>query len=77
MIHAAGSGVGLAAIQLAKCAQAEVFVTAGSQAKLDVAQLHGASKGFNYKVGSFVEGVLAATQGPQKSFKLIHVRSLS
>jgi len=63
LIHAAGSGVGLAAVQLAKMAQAEVYVTAGSKAKLDAAISYGATKGFNYKEGPFSEGVLAATQG--------------
>lgn len=35
LVHAGGSGVGLAATQLAKHAGARVIVTAGSQAKID------------------------------------------
>jgi len=35
LVHAGGSGVGLAATQLAKAAGARVFVTAGSEEKID------------------------------------------
>jgi NADPH:quinone reductase-like Zn-dependent oxidoreductase len=42
MIHAAGSGVSVAAIQLAKHAGATVLATAGSEAKLERARVLGA-----------------------------------
>jgi len=61
LIHAGGSGVGLAAIQLAKLGGAEVIVTAGSDEKIQVAKDHGASHGFNYKGGSFDTSVLEVT----------------
>lgn len=63
LIHAAGSGVGLAAVQLAKMAKADVYVTAGSQTKIDAAIQNGARAGFNYKDGAFSDAVLAATDG--------------
>ncbi len=63
MIHAGGSGVGTAAIQLAREAGATVFVTAGSAAKLERCRELGASIGVNYKQQDFVEAVMAATNG--------------
>jgi tumor protein p53-inducible protein 3 len=50
LIHAAGSGVGLAATQLASLVGAgEVLATAGSDEKLAAAQAHGAVGGWNRK----------------------------
>ena len=63
MIHAGGSGVGTAAIQLAREVGATVFVTAGSAAKLERCCELGASIGVNYKQQDFVEAVMAATNG--------------
>lgn len=63
MIHAGGSGVGTAGIQLAREAGATVFVTAGSAAKLERCRELGASIGVNYKQQDFVEEVMAATEG--------------
>ncbi|MCU0649266.1 MAG: NAD(P)H-quinone oxidoreductase [Gemmatimonadaceae bacterium] len=45
LIHAIGSGVGLAATQLARMLGAEVFGTARSAAKLDAARAHGMHEG--------------------------------
>jgi tumor protein p53-inducible protein 3 len=54
VVHAAGSGVGCAATQLASVgAGARVFATAGSQSKLDHAVSLGASAGYNYKEGAW------------------------
>jgi len=62
MIHAGGSGVGTAAIQLAKqIGQAHVITTAGSKEKLDFAQSIGADVCINYKEQNFAEEVLDMT----------------
>lgn len=62
LIHAGGSGVGTAAIQLAKqISNAKVITTAGSKEKLDFAQLLGADVCINYKEQSFDDEVLQAT----------------
>ncbi|MDO3410923.1 NAD(P)H-quinone oxidoreductase [Saccharibacillus sp. CPCC 101409] len=64
LIHAGASGVGTAAIQLAKkLSGAQVIVTAGSQDKLDFCRELGADVGIDYKKQSFDEEVLAATNG--------------
>lgn len=64
LIHAGGSGVGTAAIQLAKqLVQANVIVTAGSQDKLDFCQSLGADTLINYKEQSFDEEVIKTTNG--------------
>jgi putative PIG3 family NAD(P)H quinone oxidoreductase len=63
MIHAGGSGVGTAAIQMACEAGAVVYVTAGSAAKLDRCRQLGASLGINYKEQDFVAAVRAAIPG--------------
>lgn len=49
LIHAGAGGVGLAAIQLAKRAGAEVLTTASSDAKLVMLREFGASHTINYK----------------------------
>ena len=63
MIHAGGSGVGTAGIQLAREAGAVVYVTAGSQSKLDKCCELGAELAVNYKEQNFFEAVMAATGG--------------
>ena len=63
LIHAGGSGVGTAAIQLAKQAGATVIITAGSEEKLDACRELGAAVAINYKSDDFLDGVLAATNG--------------
>jgi tumor protein p53-inducible protein 3 len=66
LIHAAGSGIGTAAVQLVKLTVdggARSLVTAGRQDKIEFARHLGADEGFNYKDGSFVEKVLNATDG--------------
>ena len=64
LIHAGGSGVGTAAIQLAKqLAGARVMTTAGSAEKLAVCADLGADLGMNYKEQQFDEEVLEATDG--------------
>jgi putative PIG3 family NAD(P)H quinone oxidoreductase len=63
MLHAGGSGVGTAGIQMAREAGAVVYVTAGTAAKLDRCRELGALLGVNYKEQNFVEEVMAVTQG--------------
>ena len=62
LVHAGGSGVGTAAVQLVKLAGAKSYVTAGSQHKIDTAISLGASQGSNYKTGAYVSLCLYLTQ---------------
>ena len=63
LIHAGASGVGTAAIQLAKkMTKANVIVTAGSEGKLEFCKELGADKGINYKKEDFAKEVLDYTQ---------------
>ncbi len=63
LIHAGASGVGTAAIQLARAAGAQVIATAGSDAKLALCRELGASAAINYKTEPFAERVRDATGG--------------
>lgn len=65
LVHAAGSGVGTSAIQLAsrKIGDAKVIATAGSEHKLEMAKALGAHTTINYKKEDFSEKVLEATDG--------------
>eukprot|EP00794_Sanderia_malayensis_P000495 gene495-1141_t len=63
LIHAGGSGVGTAAIQMAKLVGATAFVTAGSAEKLDHAKSLGADHVQNYKDGSFQDAFSEKTGG--------------
>ncbi|XP_021356397.1 quinone oxidoreductase PIG3-like isoform X2 [Mizuhopecten yessoensis] len=63
LIHAGGSGVGTAAVQLASLVGATPIVTAGSETKISKAKELGAAEGFNYKEGDFGPSVLQATKG--------------
>ena len=63
LIHAGASGVGTAAIQLARDAGARVAVTAGSEPKLQACRDLGAEVAINYKLGPFAPKVLEATGG--------------
>ena len=48
MVHGAGGGVGLAAVELGKFLGARVIATAGSKAKLEVAKAYGADDLIDY-----------------------------
>jgi NADPH:quinone reductase-like Zn-dependent oxidoreductase len=63
MIHAGGSGVGTAGIQMAREAGATVYVTAGAEAKLAKCRELGAGLAVNYKTQDFFDEVTAATEG--------------
>lgn len=62
LIHAAGSGVGTAAIQLAHHAGATTFGTAGSAEKLSKAADLGLDVGINYQSEDFAEVIKERTQ---------------
>lgn len=61
LIHAGGSGVGTAAIQLAYHTGAKIFVTAGRDEKLTGCAALGANLGINYKTQDFVQVILDHT----------------
>jgi tumor protein p53-inducible protein 3 len=61
LIHAGASGVGTAAIQLARAAGATIIATAGSEPKLQRCRELGAHVAINYREGEFAPKVLAAT----------------
>ncbi len=63
LIHAGASGVGTAAIQMARHVGATAYFTAGSQAKIDRVLALGADRGFLYTSQDFLEEVLRATGG--------------
>lgn len=63
LIHAGASGVGLAAIQVARDLGARnVYVTAGSDTKIEACKSVGAKAGWNYKAQDWAEG-LASLHG--------------
>ena len=63
LIHAGASGVGIAAIQLAKRAGARVFATASSDAKLERLKDFGLDEGINYVDLDFVGETRRLTDG--------------
>ena len=63
LVHAAGSGVGTAAVQLARQAGAFVFGTAGSAEKLAGATDLGMNVGINYHEQDFAEVIKEVTSG--------------
>lgn len=63
LIHAGGSGVGTAAIQLVRELGGRALVTAGSPEKLATCIELGADAGWNYKEGDFAPWVERQTDG--------------
>jgi NADPH2:quinone reductase len=63
LVHGGSSGIGTAAIQLAKAFGAKVITTAGSQEKCDACRKLGADLAINYKTEDFVAATKAATGG--------------
>ena len=61
LIQGAGSGVGVAAIQIARLFNAQVIATAGSDAKLAKARELGADETINYRTQDFVAEVKKLT----------------
>lgn len=62
LIHAGGSGVGTAGIQIARHAGARVFVTAGTSEKIEKCMTLGATAGINYKQSDFVAEIEQLTE---------------
>ncbi len=63
LVNAAGSGVGVAAIQLAQLLGGRVIVSAGSDDKMNAALEMGAVGGVNYRTSDLASGVLELTDG--------------
>ena len=63
LVHGGSSGIGTAAIQLAKLAGARVITTAGTAEKCAACQKLGADVAVNYKTEDFVAATKAATGG--------------
>jgi NADPH:quinone reductase-like Zn-dependent oxidoreductase len=61
LVHGAGSGIGVAAIQIAKLFGARVIATAGSDHKLTLAKQLGADSAINYKTADFAAECRAQT----------------
>jgi NADPH2:quinone reductase len=53
LVHGGSSGIGVAAIQMAKAWGAEVYVTAGSEEKCSFCETLGATKAINYRKENF------------------------
>jgi putative PIG3 family NAD(P)H quinone oxidoreductase len=62
LVHGGGSGIGTAAIQLAKRVGARVIVTAGSDEKCARCRELGADVAVNYRTAKFVDAVKQATR---------------
>lgn len=63
LVHGGSSGIGTAAVQLARHAGAQVLVTASSGEKLDAARQLGATDGFDYTAQDWVALAREATGG--------------
>ena len=63
LIHAGGSGVGSAGVQISQHAGATVFVTAGTPEKINRCKALGATEGINYKTTDFVTEIQRLTDG--------------
>lgn len=63
LIHTASGGVGLSAIQVAKWLGAEIFVTAGTEAKREHLASIGLKKPIDSRGGNFAEEILERTGG--------------
>lgn len=61
LIHAAGSGVSTAAIQIAKLVGAHVYVTASADWKLERARALGADEAINYATQDFQQEIMQRT----------------
>lgn len=73
LIHAAGSGVGSAAIQIAKFLGAHVITTVGSEEKIRRAKALGADEVINYQAKDFAQEVKKITHGRGVDVVLEHI----
>jgi NADPH2:quinone reductase len=63
LVHGGSSGIGVAAIQMAKAMGSRVFVTAGSDEKCRFCEALGAEKAINYKTNDFADVINGITHG--------------
>ena len=63
LVHGAGGGVGLAAVEVGKAMGATVIATAGSEDKRTLANAHGADHVIDYRAGGFRDTVKSLTGG--------------
>ena len=63
LVHGGSSGIGTAAIQMAKATGSTVFTTVGSIEKCKACQLLGADIAINYRVQDYVQVLKKATHG--------------
>jgi NADPH2:quinone reductase len=61
LVHGGSSGIGTAAIQLARAFGATVFATAGSDQKCEACETLGAARAVNYRREDFVSVLMALT----------------
>ena len=73
LIHAAGSGVGTALIQVAKLFNATVITTVGDDWKIEKAGALGADHVINHKKEDFLEAVKKITKGELADIAVDHV----
>ncbi|HHT9119493.1 MAG TPA: zinc-binding dehydrogenase [Candidatus Hypogeohydataceae bacterium YC41] len=73
LIHAAGSGIGSAAVQIARLAGATVVATVGSPEKAEKAKGLGAHEVINYKEKDFTQEVKRFTMGEGVEVVFEHV----
>ena len=73
LVHAAGSGVGAAAIQIAKQFCARVYTTSSSDEKLEKAKEIGADVTINYDKESFQDAIYRDTDGEGVDIVIEHV----
>jgi NADPH2:quinone reductase len=63
LVHGGTSGIGVAAIQMAKALGSTVYVTAGTDEKCRFCEALGARRGINYKTEDFPEVIRQLTEG--------------
>lgn len=73
LIHAAGSGIGSAAVQIAKFCGARVITTVGSTEKIEKAKNLGADEVINYREQDFTETVKELTAGKGVELVFEHI----
>jgi NADPH2:quinone reductase len=63
LVHGGSSGIGVAAIQMAKALGSTVYVTVGTDEKIKFCEELGAEKAINYKTENFKEAIGKLTDG--------------
>lgn len=63
LVHGGASGIGTTAIQIATALGYRVFITAGSDERVQATEELGASKGINYRTQDFVQEIKTLTDG--------------